>query len=297
MTKYLPLLVFAGACCSRLTDAPAKKIGALPPLPTRAYVVNEEHHVWHDAKRNRSVPVKLYIPSGVDRRAVVVFSHGIGEDREAYVYLGRALARSGFTAAHITHAGTDRAVLQQGYRHLYEATRHPVNWINRPLDVSFVLDQLGASDALVAGHSAGAFTAFAVAGTPLGRGETFRDPRVRAIIPMSMPRLDEVIPPRGYDAVAVPALNITGTCDGSLIYRTLPRHRRLPFDSSRAAKQYLVTIRGVNHNSFSNVEDAHHDVIARLTVLFARAWLNGDQDARAWFDDAGSTGEMTVEKK
>ena len=296
MTKYLLFLLFIGGCCSRLPDALPKKLAGLPPL-TGSYAVSEEHHVWHDAKRNRSVPVKLYIPAGVGTRPVVVFSHGIGEDRNSYVYLGRAVARSGFIAAHITHAGTDRAVLQQGYRHLYEATRQPVNWINRPLDVSFVLDQLGATDALVAGHSAGAFTAFAVAGTPLGRGEQFRDGRVKAIIPMSMPRLDQVVPPRGYDLVAVPTLNITGTCDGSIIYRTLPRHRRVPFESSRAARQYLVTIRNLDHNSFSKVEDANHDVIGRLTVLFARAWLSGDKDALAWFDDAGSTKEMTVEKK
>ena len=286
--------LFASGCCTRLAQAPPK-----PPPPSTggSLAIEERYHLWHDARRNRNVPVKIYSPAAADSYPVVVFSHGIGEDRDSYQYLGRALARNGFTAVHITHAGTDRAVLERGYRHLYEATRQPENWINRPLDVSFVLDQLGAGEAIVAGHSAGAFTAFALAGVPLARGETFRDRRVRAIIPMSMPRMESVIAEGGYRQIGVPALNITGTCDASVIYRTLPRHRRVPFELTDASGQTLITLRDVNHNTFSNATDEHHPLIAQLTVLFARAHLRNDGAARAWFDEAGATPAMTLERK
>ena len=84
-------------------------------------------------------------------------------------------------------AGTDRAVLERGYRHLYRAVKQKENWVNRPLDVTFVLDRLGAKEAAIVGHSAGAFTAFAVAGLRMNDG-TLRDRRIRAAVAMSMPR-------------------------------------------------------------------------------------------------------------
>jgi dienelactone hydrolase len=295
--------VFAGACCTSLPRVPPKQL-ALPASAPEYGQVSTVAEVWHDAKRDRDVPVRLYVPAAAGKRfPVVVFSHGIGEDRDSYEYLGLALARHGFLAVHVTHAGTDRAVLERGYRFLYRATKDPANWIARPLDVSFVLDRLAARDDVdmqrvaVAGHSAGAFTAFAVAGMKTVNGGDFRDPRVKVVVPMSMPRLEGVVPPGGYDAISVPVLNLTGTCDTSLIYRTFPRHRRIPFESTHATRQYLVTFAGVSHNSFSNREDRHHAEIAAMTVAFLRAWLLDDAAARAWFEEPGRGESLTLERK
>ncbi len=309
--KWIAMIgtLLTGGCCTSLPDV-APDPGVVPSItamtPRAESAVVETLYAWRDAARNRDVPVKIYAPAGAARAPVVIVSHGIGEDRDSYAYLGLALASRGFIAVHITHAGTDRATLERGYLYLYRATKDKKNWVNRPLDVSFALDQLKGdpradlSRVAVAGHSAGAFTAFAVAGMKLTGGENLNDARVRVIVPMSMPRMEGVVPPGGYDAIAVPALNITGTCDSSLIYRTLPRHRRVPFESSRAAGQYLVTIRGVTHNSFSNRRDAHHDAIAALTVEFLRAHLMGDAASAAFFDTKRKTtfvaSEMTIER-
>jgi pimeloyl-ACP methyl ester carboxylesterase len=152
-----------------------------------------------------------------------------------------------------------------------------------------VLDRLGAKEAAVAGHSAGAFTAFAVAGLRMTEG-TLRDPRVKVAVAMSMPRLEGVVPPGGYDAIAIPLLNVTGTCDTSIIYRTFPRHRRIPFEETRAARQYLVTLDRVNHDTFV-VDDPRNAQIAAVTIAFLRAWMfddAGDRAARAWFDEPGN---------
>lgn len=176
---------------------------------------------WRDARRERDVPVTIYAPGpAAEALPVVIFSHGIGEDRDSYEWVGRALAANGFLSVHVTHAGTDRAVLERGYRHLYRAVKQKENWVHRPLDVAFVIDQLDGVDAAdvdriaVAGHSAGAFTAFAAAGLQMREG-SLRDARVTAAVAMSMPRLEGVVAPGGYDAVAVPLLNVTGTCDTS----------------------------------------------------------------------------------
>ena len=292
------LLAFAAglltsACCTSLPRV-AQTHAPLPVAPVQ-YDRTESSDVWRDEKRGRDVPVKLYVPAGSPstKFPVVVFSHGIGEDRDSYAYLGEALAARGFLAVHVTHAGTDRAVLERGYRHLYRAVKERANWVARPLDVSFVLDRLASHPnadlerVAVAGHSAGAFTAFAVAGLVTASGGTLPDARVKVAIPMSMPRMDEVVAEGGYDAIAIPVLNVTGTCDTSIIYRTFPRHRRVPFEVTRARQQYLVTLEGVTHDSFSNREDPHHERIVALTVAFLRGFLLHDAQSRAWFESEG----------
>ena len=288
--------LFASACCSSLPQLAAKDVAfpAAAPLYER---VAESREVWRDEERRRDVPVKIYAPEGATGRLpVVVFSHGIGEDREAYAYLGRALARHGFLAVHATHKGTDREALQRGYLRFFRRIQTRDKWVNRPLDVSFVLDRLAAREdadvhrAGVVGHSAGAFTAFAAGGLRAPAGEEFRDPRVKAGVAMSMPRMGRMTRRRAFDSIDIPILNITGTCDAALLHLTLPHHRRKPFEAADAPRQYLATIEGVDHDSFVH-EDARQDVIAALTVAFLRAWLTGDEKARRWFDDAG-TGEV-----
>jgi dienelactone hydrolase len=285
------LTIFTGACCTSLPRL-APKSGSLPLPPVDPDGVRETSETWRDAKRERDVPVKVYEREhSAGRRPLVVFSHGIGEDRQSYAWLGRLLAGHGFRVVHVTHHGTDRAMLERGYLHLYRAVKQKENWVNRALDVSFVLDRLDPDDVPVAvvGHSAGAFTAFAVAGLGTADG-TLRDPRVSVAVAMSMPRLDGVVPAGGYDAVEVPLLNLTGTCDTSLIYRTFPKHRRIPFDATRAARQYLVTLEGVNHDDF--VSD--HDAIGAVVSAFLRGWMLDDAAARAWFDEPGSGAVLGV---
>ncbi len=288
-------MLFASSCCTSLPDAAPKQVMTLASYPAE-HGVEESSAIWRDERRSRDVPVHIYLPAGTGtRRPVVIFSHGIGEDRDSYAYVGRTLAANGFIAVHVTHAGTDKAVLKSGYLKLYRATKKRENWRNRPLDVSFVIDQLSSrpdvdmSRIAVAGHSAGAFTAFAVAGVR-GPDGGMRDERVRVIVAMSMPKIEGL----SYDDVRIPVLNITGTCDSSIIYRTRQRDRRVPFDQTHATHQYLVTIDRVNHNTFSNATDPHHDLIMRLTIAFLRAWLLDDVGARAWFDDPGG---VTIENE
>jgi pimeloyl-ACP methyl ester carboxylesterase len=297
-------MLLTSACCTSLPRVSGKRID-LPPF-SPASGVRESSEVWRDEARRRDVPVRIYAPAATPTSTpapVVIFSHGIGEDRDSYVWLGQALARHGFLAVHITHAGTDRAMLERGYRYLYRATKDPRNWIARPLDVTFVLDRLASrgdadlSRVAVAGHSAGAFTAFAAGGVKLAAGGDFRHSRVKAIISMSMPRLEGVVAEGGYDAVTIPTLHMTGTCDTSLIWRTFPRHRRIPFESSSRTGQYLLTFQGVTHDTFSAREERHHAEIARATIAFLRAFLLNDSAARAWFDEAATAEALTLERK
>lgn len=311
MRRAALLLAFAAASCCvpmrKLVD-PARAIAPSParrdlPRPI-ANEVRVERLVWHDATRGRDVPATLYIPVSAAPAPVVVFSHGIGEDRDSYEYLCRGLARRGYLTVALTHFGTDKSVLQRGYIHLYRATKDLRNWANRPLDVRFAIDQLQSrKDAdlqriAVVGHSAGAFTALTVAGMRTKAPQSLEDPRVRAVVAMSTPRLDG-LPDGAYDTLKTPVLHITGTCDNSLIFRTFPRHRRIPFEQSHASHQYLVTLEEVTHNTFSNREDVHHDEIVEITAAFLDGWLRDDAAARSWFDEGGLAARpgVAVERK
>lgn len=307
----MSMALLAAACCPSMDELVDKRFvvnpvpGGAPPLPAAQLEVAETSQLFRDARREREIGVKIYAPADDARNPVVVFSHGIGEDRESYEYFGRGLARRGYVVVHITHAGTDRATRERGYWKLYQATKKKESWTDRPLDVSFVLDQLvrradvDLNRVAVAGHSAGAFTAFAAAGARLAEGESFLDPRVNAIVAMSMPRMQGVVAPSGYARAMVPALNITGNCDSSLIYRAKPADRRLPFEEATAEDQYLVTIEGVNHNTFSKKRDRHHALIVDLVARFLDAYLRGDEGAKQWLDRGmvSASKRVVVERK
>ena len=104
------------SCCSSLSKLvdPHRRIAPNPAVrayePPAAIPIIESSETWPDASRNRDVPVKIYRPSQAGRFPVIVFSHGIGEDRDSYGYLGREWASRGFLAVHVTHAGTDKAM-------------------------------------------------------------------------------------------------------------------------------------------------------------------------------------------
>jgi len=301
------------SCCASLSELVDPKYAIkgnatshfdLNPPVTAEVTTSSE--IWRDASRQRDVPVKIYRPATVSGPLpVVIFSHGIGEDRDSYAYLGREWAGRGFLAVHITHAGTDKAVLESGYWHLYQATKKKENWVNRPLDVSFVLDQLAKRDdadldrVAVAGHSAGAFTALAIAGLRFVDGSTLADSRVKVAIAISMPKMNGVIADDGYASIRIPVLHMTGTCDTSLIYRTFPKDRRVPFEKSAGPDQYLVTLEGVSHDTFSNREDVSHSLIGRITSAFLDGYLRGDPNARAFFEqgELSAMREVAVERK
>src|ERR1700685_27170 len=62
---------------------------------------------WHDADRNRDVPVKIYYPTTAPAAAgklpIIIFSHGLGGSREGYSYLGKYWASHGYISVHLTH--------------------------------------------------------------------------------------------------------------------------------------------------------------------------------------------------
>jgi pimeloyl-ACP methyl ester carboxylesterase len=276
--------------------------------------------VWHDAARKRDIPLKVYYPEGTGACPVILFSHGLGGSSEIYGYLGEQWASHGYVSIHPSHVGSDTTLLlTKGPGELLKAAVNVEEIRNRPLDLSFILDQLAARQASkhdpaqpfplrdrldlkqvgAAGHSFGAHTTVVIGGAQmaLGNQKPLADPRVRAIIPMSPPVIGGKNFPRllqkTYGSMTVPSLHLTGTLDDSPIGDTKAADRRVPFDFMVKSERQLVIFDKGDHMIFSgrpSLTPRPDDVqfqaqIAAVTTIFWQAYLRDDKPARDWIND------------
>jgi hypothetical protein len=91
----------------------AEAVAGLTALGSPAAAASEGFtETWHDAARDRSLPVRLRLPAGDGPAPTILLSHGLGGSRDGLGCLGRALAEAGFIVAHLQHPGTDSALWQ-----------------------------------------------------------------------------------------------------------------------------------------------------------------------------------------
>ncbi len=136
---------------------------------------------WLDRVRQRRVPGDLYLPQPIADEPIrlIVISHGVAEDRNAFSYLAKHLASYGFAVAAIEHVGGDANRFRQYFSGLAPAPA-ATELLQRPRDVSFLLDELqrqSATDRSLAqinlqqvgaiGHSLGGYTTLALAGAQI----------------------------------------------------------------------------------------------------------------------------------
>jgi predicted dienelactone hydrolase len=125
-------------------------------------------------------PVRFYVYGPRLRQAaktpVVVISHGLGSDRGSFAYLAEHLASYGYTVVVPAHPGSDANQMAALLRGRADEVAAPVEFIDRPLDVKFILDYLQAdprwnfadwNNVGVLGQSFGGYTALALAGATL----------------------------------------------------------------------------------------------------------------------------------
>jgi predicted dienelactone hydrolase len=154
----------------------------LKPEEQGPYWVWQQSMVMRDYKRDRSIPVDLYW-SRETQGPLVVLSHGFGADRRFLTYLARHLASHGLTVVALEHPGSNVAwltsnALDQSATNSISSLLPATEFVDRPKDVSFVLDRLSTLDRLslnlrgkfntnevtIIGHSLGGYTALALAG-------------------------------------------------------------------------------------------------------------------------------------
>lgn len=273
----------------------------------------EVHDVaWNDASRHLTIRARIYSPADALAHPAVIFSHGLGNSRFGYSYLGHQWASWGFISVHVEHPGAGEDLQRRGWLALYRAGFDPQLDVSTVLDAHFVIDALTGGDVPdflrgrvradaigVAGHSLGAYVALATAGAirqlPVRPDLILRDPRVRAAVALSM---SENLPADVYGETAIPILHFTGTSDSSLFYGTTKRMRRIPFERTGGGVAWLVTLRGANHSTFSaddrSATPARIDAIKALTTLWWKAWLERDSEALAILDSKATRDQISA---
>ncbi len=135
----------------------------------------------NDQQRNREIPVDVYWSSEASpAKPIIVFSHGLGSVRTDMRYLAEHLASHGYVVAALEHPGSNETHVKKALA-LQAPLLAAEEFLNRPKDISFVLDQLKtlnqtegslqgklASDrVMVVGYSLGGATALSIAGAEL----------------------------------------------------------------------------------------------------------------------------------
>lgn len=130
--------------------------------------------------RARDFAADLYFPTtpSATPYPVTVISHGFNSDRTTYAYLAQHLASHGYVVVMPEHSGSNGKQIVDLLQGRAQDITDPTEFIDRPLDVSYLLDQLaqnsipdprfkGSLDLEkvgILGHSYGGYTALALAG-------------------------------------------------------------------------------------------------------------------------------------
>ncbi|HLP89320.1 MAG TPA: alpha/beta hydrolase [Nostocaceae cyanobacterium] len=134
---------------------------------------------FNDQARNRNLPVDFYWSTEASTdKPLIVFSHGLGSNRKELRYLAEHLASHGYIVAAVEHPGSSQQNVNAAISGMSDFLK-PEELLERPRDISFVLDQLAqvnqtnatplqsklnTEKVMVVGYSFGGGTALALAG-------------------------------------------------------------------------------------------------------------------------------------
>jgi len=180
-TKYFTKTV------AQLSEEEAKKevktnFSTLPDLRQSGNLgVVRKRWQLRDEKRQRSFYVDLYQPQRwrAGKTPIIVISHGLGSRPEDFAERAEYLASYGYFVAVPQHPGSDTIQLQNMEQGLSRNVFLTQEFIDIPLDISYVLDELerrnqtefsghlNVESVGVMGHSLGGYSVLAVAGATI----------------------------------------------------------------------------------------------------------------------------------
>lgn len=149
------------------------------PRSPGSFRISQQTITVRDASRERELVVDLYLPepASQSRFPVIIISNGLGGKRDRFVELARHLASYGFAVLSPDHPGSDRQRQTAFDAGLYRESFDATDYIDRPLDVTYLLDELERdpqfSERLnlqqvgIFGYSIGALTALSLAGAQI----------------------------------------------------------------------------------------------------------------------------------
>ncbi|MBP6014364.1 MAG: hypothetical protein KBA31_19200 [Alphaproteobacteria bacterium] len=305
--------------------------------PARAdtrFTADVSYGEWTDtARANRVVPYKIYLPANAPgARAVVIFSHGLGGNRDGAEYLLRFLAENGYVAVAVQHAGSDTpAVLgelgggsgggldRSDLRDKLKKSISPAVTIDRFNDIPFAIDELekmNQGDARLrgrldltrlgmSGHSFGAITTMALSGQNLGGGRiSFDDARIKASIAYSPSKPQRGDPREAFATIRIPTFHMTGTEDKNPLDASVPASdRQIPYQNIFNTDKFLLVFNGGDHMIFSGRDlrgnsrpndPMFHALIQKASLAYWDAYLLGNADAKAYLTNGSFARDLGV---
>lgn len=179
-TAFWQTQAFMTAISPQLTDQRPQL--NLPFDPTQPGTANVQllQNTFNDPQRRRTIPVDIYwSEASTANKPMIIFSHGLGSVRTDMRYLAEHLASHGYIVAALEHPGSNESHVRNAVAGK-EPILEPQEFLNRPKDITFVIDQLTqlnqtdkalrgklASQVMVIGYSLGGSTALSVAGAEL----------------------------------------------------------------------------------------------------------------------------------
>ena len=278
----------------------------------------------HDAARNRDLPVRVYLPTNTAPVPVILFSHGLGGNREGSKFLGEHWAARGYVAVFLQHPGSDDSIwkdkpVKDVMADMTRATSLD-NFLLRVQDVPAVLNQLEIWNAEknhplagrmnlkkigMSGHSFGAVTTQAVSGESFpASGQRFTDARITAAIAFSPSSPKTGSTARAFGAVKIPWLLMTGTKDVAPIGNASVKSRLAVYSNLKGTPKYEVVLHNAEHSVFTDRalpgdkqprNPNHHRVILALSTAFWDAYLRDDAAALTWLNSDSPRSVMETE--
>ncbi len=270
-----------------------------------------------DTARERSLPIRVYLPAAASPAPVILFSHGLGGSRDNNPYLGNHWSGRGYVVVFVQHPGSDESV----WKNVPPAQRmgamktaaSATNYIARTKDIPAVLDSLAIwnkqdghplhgrldlENVGMSGHSFGTQTTQAMAGQTALRGNvTARDKRIDAAVMLSPSPPSVGNPANAFSSISIPCLLMTGTRDASPIGNTTPEDRLKVFPHLSKASAWQLVFDGATHMDFGErngllsnrlMDPRYHKAILALTTAFWDATLRNNEAARAWLNGDGA---------
>jgi predicted dienelactone hydrolase len=171
----------SGAAAAR---PPALDLAALPDLTQPGpHAIRQVSITLVDASRDRTYPADVFLPQNLAAITgplpIVVISHGLGDSRASFFELAAHVASHGFAVALPDHVGSNSTQKQAMLTGLDHETFRAQDFLDRPLDISFLLDELerlnvttfegqfDVSRVTAVGHSFGGYTALALGGATI----------------------------------------------------------------------------------------------------------------------------------
>ena len=163
------------------SSSSSQKLPEFDPTTAGEQTVSRKTTVFYDKSRKRYIPLDIYTAKQT-QGPLVIMSHGFASDRRFLRYLAKHLASYGITVVSIEHQGSDiRALLKTATGIKFSQILPSAEFIDRPQDISFVLNQLtllnkettqfkgkfNTQKVSMIGHSFGGYTALALAGASL----------------------------------------------------------------------------------------------------------------------------------